>query len=70
MDSSMEYLTDLEGAQITFDAITEPPFNFPAQKWIILEKLRSSGKTGTETKKAGIRASQAVNTPPDHPDQN
>jgi hypothetical protein len=39
MDSSMEYLTDLEGSQVTFDAVAEPPFNFPAQKWIILEKL-------------------------------
>ncbi|KAJ6125605.1 hypothetical protein N7471_012922 [Penicillium samsonianum] len=39
MESSMEYLTDLEGTQVTFDAVTEPPFNFPAQTWIILEKL-------------------------------
>lgn len=39
IDSSIEYLTDLEGTQVTFDAVTEPPFNFPAQKWIILEKL-------------------------------
>ncbi|KAJ5210975.1 hypothetical protein N7491_010790 [Penicillium cf. griseofulvum] len=77
MDSSMEYLTDLEGTQ----------------KWIRLEKLGeessrltkedtaaelgpsdTSGKflcrpaTGTETKKAAIRARQAVDTPPDHPE--
>ncbi|CAI7634572.1 unnamed protein product [Penicillium glandicola] len=112
MDSSMEYLTDLEGTQVTFDAVSEPPFNFPAQTWIILEKLNeesnrltkediaaelgpsdTTGKflcrparkeddnrraflriyqqvpiAGTETKKAAIRASQAVETPPDHPE--
>jgi hypothetical protein len=112
-DSSMEYLTDLAGTQVTFDAVAEPPpFNFPAQKWIILEKLSeepnpltkediaaelgpsdTAGKflcrpaseeddnrraflriyqqvpiAGTETKKAAIRASQAVDTPPDHPE--
>lgn len=108
----MEYLTDLEGTQVTFDAVTEPPFNFPAQTWIILEKLDecsnrltkediandlgpsdTAGKflcrpasaenenrraflrvyqqvpiAGTETKKTAIRASQAVETPPDHPE--
>ncbi|KAJ5465563.1 hypothetical protein N7530_009350 [Penicillium desertorum] len=112
MDSSMEYLTDLEGTQVSFDAVAEPPFDFPAQKWIILEKLGeesnrltkedidaelgpsdTAGKflcrpasekddnrraflriyqqvpiAGTETKKAAIRASQAVDTPPDHPE--
>jgi hypothetical protein len=112
MDSSMEYLTDLEGTQVTFDTVAEPPFNFPAQKWIILEKLGeesnrltkediaaelgpsdTAGKflcrpasveddnrraflriyqqvpiAGTEMKKAAIRASQAVETPPDHPE--
>ena len=112
MDSSMEYLTDLEGTQVTFDATTEPPFNFPAQKWIILVKLGeepncltkediaaelgpsdTSGKflcrpageeddnrraflriyqqvpiAGTETKRSAIRARQAVDTPPDHPE--
>lgn len=39
MDSSIEYLTDLEGTEVTFDAVAEPPFNIPAQKWMILEKL-------------------------------
>ncbi|KAJ5920209.1 hypothetical protein N7516_011067 [Penicillium verrucosum] len=112
MDSSREYLDELEGTQVTFDAIAEPPFNFPAQKWIIIEKLGedsncltkediaadlgpsdTSGKflcrpvtkeddnrraflriyqqvpiAGTETKKAAIRARQAVDTPPDHPE--
>lgn len=29
VDSSMEYLTDFEGTQVTFDAVAEPPFNFP-----------------------------------------
>ncbi|KAJ5970800.1 uncharacterized protein N7479_000718 [Penicillium vulpinum] len=110
MDSSMEYLTDLEGTQVTFDAVADPPFNFPAQTWIILEKLSedsnrltkediaaelapsdTAGKflcrpaseeddnrraflriyqkvpiAGTETKNAGIRANQAVDTAPDH----
>ncbi|CAG7987605.1 unnamed protein product [Penicillium salamii] len=108
----MEYLTDLEGTQVTFDAVADPPFNFPAQKWIILEKLgedsnrltkediaaelgpsdtagkflcRPAGEVddnrraflriyqqlpiaGTETKKAAVRASQAVNSPPDYPE--
>jgi hypothetical protein len=112
MDSSIEYLTDLEGTQVTFDAVAEPPFNFPAQTWIILEKLGEDsnratkedvdkgfgpsdtwGKflcrpaseeddnrraflriyqqipiAGTEAKKAAIRATQAVDTPPDHPE--
>ncbi|CAG7931453.1 unnamed protein product [Penicillium olsonii] len=112
MDSSMEYLTDLEGTQVTFDAVAEPPFNFPAQKWIILEKLGeesnrltkeditaelgpsvTTGKflcrpasevddnrraflriyqqvpvAGTETKNAAVRATQAVDTPSDHPE--
>lgn len=103
MDSSMEYLTNLEGTQVMFDAIAEPPFIFAAQKWIILEKLGeelnrltkedTAGKflcrpaseeddnrraflhiykqvpiAGTETKKAAIQASQAVDTPPDHPE--
>ncbi|CRL26683.1 unnamed protein product [Penicillium camemberti] len=112
MDSSTEYLTDLEGTQVTFDAVAEPPFSFPAQKWIILEKLSeesnrltkediaaqlgssdTAGKflcrpaseeddnrraflriyqqvpiAGTETKKAAVRARQAVDTPPDHPE--
>ena len=112
MKSYMEYLTDLEGTHVTFDALVEPPFNFPAQKWTILEKLGESsnrltkediaagfglsdtvGKflcrpssekddgrraflrvyqqvpiAGTETKKASIRASQAVTTPPDYPE--
>lgn len=35
----MEYLTDLEGTQVSFDAFAKPPFNFPAQKWTILKKL-------------------------------
>ena len=39
MDSSIEYLTDLEGTQVTFDAVAEPPIEFPAQTWMILEKL-------------------------------
>ncbi|KAJ5826686.1 hypothetical protein N7447_003449 [Penicillium robsamsonii] len=91
MDLSMEYLTDLKGTQVTFNAVTEPLFNFPAQAWIIFKKLDeesnrltkedsaaglgpsdTSGKflcrpaTGTEPKKAAIRVSQAVDTPPDH----
>jgi hypothetical protein len=110
MDSSIKYLTDLEGTQVKFDAVAEPPFNFPAQTSIILEKLGedsnrltkediaaelgpsdTAGKflcqpaseedhnrraflrihqqlpiAGTETKKAAIRASQAVDSPPDN----
>lgn len=115
MDSSIQYLNDLEGTQVMFDAVAKPPFIFPAQKWIILEKLSEDsnrlteeditaqlgpsdtvGKflcrpasedendnddrraflriyqqvpiAGTETKKAAIRASQAVDTPPNHPE--
>ncbi|KAJ5907804.1 hypothetical protein N7495_000486 [Penicillium taxi] len=112
MDSSIEYLTDLEGTQVTFDAVAKPPFNFPSQTWITLEKLDeesnrltkedvaaelgpsdTAGKflcrpaseeddnrraflriyqqvpiAGTETRKATIRASQAVDTPPNHPE--
>ena len=108
----MEYLTDFEGTQVTFDAFAKPPFNVPAQKWTIVEKLseesnrltkediaagfgpsdtvgkflcrpsseKDDGRraflriyqqvpiAGTEAKKASIRASQAVNTPPDYPE--
>lgn len=49
----MEYLTNLEGTQVTFDAVAEPPFIFPAQKWIILEKLGEESNRLTMEDTAG-----------------
>ncbi|KAJ5413434.1 hypothetical protein N7465_005739 [Penicillium sp. CMV-2018d] len=40
MTSPLEYLTDLEGTEITLDAVTEAPLHIPAQTWVIVEKLR------------------------------
>jgi hypothetical protein len=31
MTSPFEYLPDLEGTEITFDAVSEGPLHFPAQ---------------------------------------
>ncbi|KAJ5196813.1 hypothetical protein N7449_007292 [Penicillium cf. viridicatum] len=39
MTSTLEYLTYLEGTEITLDAVTEAPLHFPAQTWVIVEKL-------------------------------
>lgn len=39
MTSTLEYLTYLEGTKITLDAVTEAPLHFPAQTWVIAEKL-------------------------------
>lgn len=107
MKYPLEYLTDLEGTEITLDAVTEEPLHFPAQTWVIVEKLeenpgpltqkevtdgigisdtsakflcRPAGagneaklafmrihqqvpNTGTEFKKASLRARQAVEYP-------
>ena len=58
---SMEYLTDLEGTQVTFDAVAEPPFNFPAQKWTILEKLsEDSNRLTKEDVAAGFGPSDTI----------
>ncbi|KAJ5918126.1 hypothetical protein N7454_010501 [Penicillium verhagenii] len=58
----MEYLTDFEGTQVAFDAVTEPPsFNFPAQKWIILEKLgEESNRLTKEDITAGLGPSDST----------
>ncbi|KAJ5528584.1 hypothetical protein N7527_001977 [Penicillium freii] len=40
MTSPLEYLTDLEGTEITLDAVTEAPLHIPAQTWVIVEKLK------------------------------
>ncbi|OQD65500.1 hypothetical protein PENPOL_c006G04774 [Penicillium polonicum] len=39
MTSPMEYLTDLEGTEIAFDAVPESPFCFPAKTWVLVKKL-------------------------------
>ncbi|OQD90270.1 hypothetical protein PENSOL_c059G00330 [Penicillium solitum] len=40
MTSQIDYFTDLEGTEITLDAVTEAPLHIPAQTWVIVEKLR------------------------------
>lgn len=40
MTSQIEYLTDLEGTEITLHAVTEASLHIPAQTWVIVEKLR------------------------------
>lgn len=40
MTSQIEYFTDLEGTEITLDAVIEEPLHIPAQTWVIVEKLR------------------------------
>ncbi|KAK4866897.1 hypothetical protein LT330_008060 [Penicillium expansum] len=42
MASLLEYLTDLEGTEVTLDAVTEGSLHFPAQTWVIVKKLEEN----------------------------
>lgn len=51
----LEFLQGVEGTEVTLDSSTEPPFYFPRQTWVIVEKLEEwqSRSTKDETESLG-----------------